>query len=139
MGLEQLELGTGLNKVAFSINLLQTWEPREGYYFANSGGKDSAATRDLLTKAEVKFDGHYCVSPIDPKQVQDFLKQYHPDTQWDFHARGFWRLVDTKLALAANAVVTASLYLQQPNASNNFWSRLKSVEVISLLLYITVQ
>jgi len=39
MGLEQLEMETGLNKVDFAIQLLQTWEPTEGYYLAFSGGK----------------------------------------------------------------------------------------------------
>jgi len=96
MALEQLEMDTGLNKVDFAITLLQTWEPQEGYYFADSGGKDSAATRDLLIKSGVKFDAHYCVSPIDPPQIYQFLKQYHPDTQWDKHAIGFWDLVVKK-------------------------------------------
>jgi len=96
MPLEQLDLETGLNKVQFAIQLLRTWEPVNGYYFGDSGGKDSAVTRDLLIKAGVKFDGHYCVSPIDPPQIYEFLKQYHPDTQWDFYARGFWKLVEQK-------------------------------------------
>ncbi len=96
MGLEQLTLETKLNKIEFAIELLRTWEPKEGYYFGDSGGKDSSVTLDLLIKAGVKFDAHYCVSPIDPPQIYDFLKQYHPDTQWDFHARGFWQLVEKK-------------------------------------------
>lgn len=96
MALEQLEMESGLNKRDFAIQLLQTWEPKEGYYFADSGGKDSAATRDILIKAGVKFDAHYCVSPVDPPQIREFLKQYHPDTQWDYHARGFWKMVVKK-------------------------------------------
>ena len=96
MPLRQLDLETGLDKVQFAIQLLQTWEPANGYYLADSGGKDSSVTRDLLIKAHVKFDSHYCVSPIDPPQIYDFLRQYHPDTQWDFHARGFWKLVEEK-------------------------------------------
>lgn len=96
MALEQLDLETGFNKVEIAIATLQKWEPPEGYYFADSGGKDSSVTRDILIKAGIKFDGHYCVSPIDPPQIREFLRQHHPDTQWDYHARGFWKLVVDK-------------------------------------------
>jgi len=84
------------NKIDQAVELLQAWEPVDGYYLADSGGKDSCVARDLLIKAKVKFDAHYCVSPIDPKPVQDFLKQYHPDTQWDYHAKNFWKMVVDK-------------------------------------------
>ena len=94
MGLEQLEMNSGLNKVDFAIALLKTWEPLEGYYLAFSGGKDSVAIYDLVVKAGVKFDAHYCVSPIDPPQIYKFIKEYYPDVTWDYHARGFWKMVD---------------------------------------------
>lgn len=94
MGLEQLELETGLNKVDFAIQFLKAYEPKEGYYLAFSGGKDSVAIYDIAVKSGVKFDAHYCVSPIDPPQIYQFIKEYYPDVQWDFHARGFWKLVD---------------------------------------------
>lgn len=94
MGLEQLTLETRQNKVEVAISLLQAWEPPEGYYLAFSGGKDSVAIYDLAVKAGVKFDAHYCVSPIDPSQIHKFIKEYYPDVIWDFHARGFWKLVD---------------------------------------------
>jgi len=96
MGLEQLELETGLNKVEVAIALLKAWEPPEGYYLAFSGGKDSVAIYDLATKAGVKFDAHYCVSPIDPPQIHKFIKEHYPEVIWDFHAKGFWKMVDTK-------------------------------------------
>ncbi len=92
MGLEQLNFERQ-NKVEFAISLLQAWEPSEGYYLAFSGGKDSVAIYDLAVKAGVKFDAHYCVSPIDPKEIHDFIKQNYPDVQWDYHARGFWNTV----------------------------------------------
>lgn len=93
MGLEQLELESGMNKTEVAISILQAWEPPEGYYFADSGGACSSVVRDILMKAKVKFDAHYCVSPIDPPQIRQFLKEHHPDTQWDYHARGFWKMV----------------------------------------------
>ncbi len=87
------DMFTGMTKVEAALELLRAWEPVEGYYFADSGGKDSSVVRDLLIRAGVKYDGHYCVSPIDPPQVREFLKRHHPETQWDFHARGFWKMV----------------------------------------------
>ena len=54
MGLGQLELETGLNKVEVAIALLQAWEPPEGYYLAFSGGKDSVAIYGLAQKAGVE-------------------------------------------------------------------------------------
>jgi phosphoadenosine phosphosulfate reductase len=93
MALEQLEMTTRLNKVDFAIKLLREWEPAEGYYLADSGGKDSCVVRDILIKSGCKFDAHYNVSPIDPPQIYSFLKEHHSDTQWDYHARGFWKMV----------------------------------------------
>ncbi|GAH60807.1 unnamed protein product, partial [marine sediment metagenome] len=65
MALAQLNLA-GLTKVEEAIEFLQENEPVEGYYLAFSGGKDSVVIYDLAEKAGVKFDAHYCVSPIDP-------------------------------------------------------------------------
>jgi len=82
-----------LNKVETAIALLRACEPPDGYYGAFSGGKDSCVIKHLTQQAEVKADWHYCVSPIDPKEIHDFIKQSHPDVQWDYHARGFWKIV----------------------------------------------
>ena len=96
MALEQLELVTGLNKVEIAIKLLQAWEPPEGYYLAFSGGKDSVVIYHLAVRAGVKFDAHYCVSPIDPPQIHQFIRENYPSVQWDYHARGFWKTVVKK-------------------------------------------
>ena len=96
MALEQLTLETGLNKVEYAIKLLQDNEPPEGYYVADSGGKDSCVLLDIVIKSGCKFDAHYNVAPIDPPQIWEFLKEHHSDTQWDYHARGFWKMVVKK-------------------------------------------
>ena len=96
MALEQLTLETGLNKVEVALALLKEHEPPEGYYLAFSGGKDSVAIYDLAVKAGVEFDAHYCVSPIDPPQIYQFIKEHYPDVQWDYHARGWWKMVVKK-------------------------------------------
>ncbi len=96
MGLTQLNFD-GLDKVEVAISLLQAWEPpAAGYYLAFSGGKDSVAIYDLAVKAGVKFDAHYCVSPIDPPEIHKFIKEYYPNVQWDYHAKGFWKTVVKK-------------------------------------------
>ncbi len=87
---------TGLNRVKTAIEFLRACEPSEGYYGAFSGGKDSCVIKHLVERAAVKVDWHYCVSPIDPKGVRDFIKWHHPDVQWDYHARGFWKTVVKK-------------------------------------------
>lgn len=95
MGLSQLNF-EGLNKVEEAIRLLREHEPPEGYYGAFSGGKDSVVIKDLAKVAGVKVDWHYCVSPIDPPQIYKFIKEHHPDVQWDFHAKGWWKMVVRK-------------------------------------------
>jgi phosphoadenosine phosphosulfate reductase len=89
MGLMQLN-EMGWNKIQMAIEVIKQNEPPEGYYVANSGGKDSGIIVDLCKRAGVKFDAHYCVSPIDPPEVYKFLKEHHPETQWDYYAKGFW-------------------------------------------------
>jgi len=96
MGITQIDMLTGLNKVETAIGLIQAFEPPAGYYLAFSGGKDSVVLYDLAVKSGVKFDAHYCVSPIDPPQIYRFIKEHYPDVQWDFHARGFWKMVVKK-------------------------------------------
>ena len=93
MALEQLDMESGLNKEDYAIQLLKTWEPLEGYYLGFSGGVDSQIIYDLAKRAKVKFDAHYNVSPIDPPQVYKFIRDYYPDVIWDYHAKGFWKLV----------------------------------------------
>jgi len=82
-----------LTKVELAIALLRAYEPVGGYFLAFSGGKDSVAIYDLAVKAGVKFDAHYSVAPIDPPEVQRFIKDHYPDVQWDYHARGFFKMV----------------------------------------------
>ena len=78
MGLYQLNF-EGKNKVEVAIMRLQEFEPPDGYYFADSYGKDSCATRRLLQLAGSKYDGHYSRGGIDPPELEQFGKEYHPE------------------------------------------------------------
>lgn len=96
MGITQLDMLTGLDKVETAVGLLQAFEPPEGYYGAYSGGKDSEVIKNLAKVARVKADWRYCVSPIDPPEIRQHIKEYHPDVRWDYYARGFWKTVVEK-------------------------------------------
>ncbi len=96
MALGQLRLDTKENKIEYAIKLLKDYEPKEGYYLGFSGGKDSVVAHDIAVKAGVKFDAHYCVSPIDPPEIYSFIREHYPDVIWDYHAKGFWKLVEKK-------------------------------------------
>ena len=95
MGITQLNF-ENKTKVETAVGLIREIEPPEGYYLAFSGGKDSVVLYNLAVKADVKFDAHYCVSPIDPPQIYKFIKEHYPSVQWDYHARGFWKMVVRK-------------------------------------------
>ena len=95
MGIMQLNF-EGKTKIETATHSIKYFEPPEGYYLAFSGGKDSVVLYDLTVKAGVKFDAHYCVSPIDPPQIYKFIKESYPDVQWDYHARGWWQTVVKK-------------------------------------------
>ena len=94
MGIFDIDMFSGLNKIETAIALIQAFTPPDKpYYFADSGGRDSAVALDLTIKSKKQYDAHYCVSPIDPPEVHHFLKEFHPDTQWDFHARNFFKMI----------------------------------------------
>lgn len=90
-------------KVDKSIQRLQTFCPPEGYYFADSGGKDSSVCRDLLIKAGCKYDAHYRVTGIDPPELVKFIRENHPETlrevprDKDGKPITMWKLIERKL------------------------------------------
>lgn len=82
------------DKVANSIAALQHFEPKpEGYYFANSGGKDSTVVRDLLIRSGVKFDAHYHITTVDPPELVHFIRDNHPETVMERPPINMWALI----------------------------------------------
>lgn len=71
------------DKVANSIEALRTFEPKEGYYVAFSGGKDSVVIKKLCDMAGVKYDAHYSVTSVDPPELVQFIKESYPDVHRD--------------------------------------------------------
>lgn len=74
----------GKNKVEVAIDRLQSFEPKEGYYLAFSGGKDSQCIYHLAKMAGVKFDAHYRITSVDPPELVRFIKAQYPDVALDY-------------------------------------------------------
>lgn len=71
-----------------AIRLLRDHEPAEGYYLAFSGGKDSCVCKELLRIAGVRFEGVYNNTTIDPPELVQFIKHFHPDVKWNNPSHG---------------------------------------------------
>lgn len=80
MLIEQTLFGKA-DKIKEAIEVLQDLEPKEGYYLADSGGKDSTVILALAKMAGVKFDAHHHLTTIDPPEVIYHLKKYHKETE----------------------------------------------------------
>ena len=70
-----------VDKVAIAIQRIKSFEPKEGYYVAFSGGKDSCVVLDLVKRAGVKFDAHYNLTTVDPPELVRFVKDKHPEVE----------------------------------------------------------
>lgn len=64
------------DKVKEAVNILQKYEPPEGYYLAFSGGKDSLCCYYLCKIAGVKFDAHYNFTTVDPPELVAFVRTF---------------------------------------------------------------
>lgn len=76
--IHQLDIN-GMDKVQIAIKRLKTFEPKEGYYIAFAGGKDSCVVKKLADMAGVKYDAHYSVTTVDHPKLVQFIKREYPD------------------------------------------------------------
>jgi len=90
MGIRQLNF-EGRDKVQVAIMRLQEFEPPEGYYFADSYGKDSCVVLRPLQMAGIKDDAHYSQGGIDPPELVQFGRKYHPDTIIERPEMSMWQ------------------------------------------------
>lgn len=91
------------DKIKNSIQVLRTFVPKEGYYVAFSGGKDSVVVKKLCDLAKVKYDAHYSVTSVDPPELVAFIKEAYPDVHRDIPHDDdgkpitMWNLIPRKL------------------------------------------
>ncbi len=81
------------DKVKLAIARLQLNVPKDGYYVAFSGGKDSCVVYDLIKRAGVKYDAHYHLTTVDPPELVYFIKEYYPEVEWVRPERSMWQLI----------------------------------------------
>jgi len=79
--------------ISDAINLLQTHEPKEGYYLAFSGGKDSIVIHDLAVRSGVKFQGHFSQTTVDPPEVTAFIRKNYPDVIWAKPKKSMFQII----------------------------------------------
>ena len=87
MSLEEIKITENgvelIGKVDLAMERMKAFEPKEGYYLAFSGGKDSCVLKALADMAGVKYDAHYNVTSVDPPELVRFIRQHHPDVKFD--------------------------------------------------------
>lgn len=84
------------DKVETAIGRLRAFEPREGYFVAFSGGKDSQCIYHLCVEAGVKFDAHYSHTTVDPPEVIYFMREHYPNVIVDKPDITMWQLIVEK-------------------------------------------
>lgn len=85
-----------VDKVQIAIDRIRQFEPPEGYYVTFSGGKDSIVVKDLVKRSGVKADYHYNITTIDPPELVQFIKSYHPEVQRHHPEETMWQLIARK-------------------------------------------
>lgn len=76
-----------------AIDLLRDTCPKEGFYFADSGGKDSCVCLHLLKISGVPFDSHHHLTTVDPPELVQFVKRHHPETSIELPKKTMWQLI----------------------------------------------
>ena len=77
-----------MNKVQYSINLIQKAEPLalnmhpDGFHLAFSGGKDSQVLYELAKMSGVKFQSYFYKTSVDHPELLKFIKENYPDVIW---------------------------------------------------------
>lgn len=87
MSLEEIKITENgvelVSKVDMAMERMKAFEPKEGYYLAFSGGKDSCVLKALADMSGVKYDAHYNLTSVDPPELVRFIRQHHPDVKFD--------------------------------------------------------
>ena len=113
-------------KVKKSIERLKAFQPKEGYYLAFSGGKDSVVCKALLDMAGCKYDAHYRITSVDPPELVRFIKEKHPDVEREYprYSDGtvatMWNLIPKKLMPPTRTVRYCCEVLKESGGDGRF-------------------
>ncbi len=88
--------GNTRDKVQTAIDRIRAFCPKEGYYVAFSGGKDSVVIKALCDLADVPYDAHYSATTVDPPELVRFIKQEYPDVALEKPALSMRQLIIKK-------------------------------------------
>lgn len=91
--LQQLDF-QGKNKIDIAIERLKAFEPKEGYYVAISGGKDSDVIVKLCELAEVKYELYHQHTGLDAPQTVYYIKKNYPNCHIDYPKISPWKLIE---------------------------------------------
>lgn len=67
------------DRIKIAIKYLRHFEPKEGYWVAISGGKDSAVVYDLVHRSKCKAEYWHSLTTIDAPQTIKFIRKEQPD------------------------------------------------------------
>lgn len=91
--LGQLNVFDKKDKLHKTLDRICEFEPKEGYYLAFSGGKDSQTIYHLCKMAGVKFDAHFNLTTVDPPELVYFIRKNYPDVEEIHPEKSMWKLI----------------------------------------------
>ena len=77
---EKMKHSVELIKKAERLSLM--YDPKNGFFTAFSGGKDSQALYHITELSGVKFKAHFSPTTVDPPQVIKFIRKNYPDCEF---------------------------------------------------------
>lgn len=95
--LKEITLTGEVDKVEVAMARLRLHEPKEGYYVAFSGGKDSCVILDLCRRAGVKYDAHYHLTTVEPPELIYFVRKNYPDVLIERPNYTMWQLIEKNM------------------------------------------
>lgn len=84
-----------INKIIASIELIIRYDIGD-YVCAFSGGKDSLVLKYLTDISGVEKLTIFNKTSVDPKELLDYIKEYHPDVKWLTPAKTMFKVIEEK-------------------------------------------